>query len=754
MGWVPVSLRRVLIVGAHEDDARRVRDSLAEVAALPPQDVDHTGSAEEALRRLATGAYDLCIVDTNAGGNDGASLLREARARGINTPAVLMTGSAPLSSDVRYATVLSEAERRRYRAEDALLRSEERYRTLFDAVPVGLYRTASDRRIATANPAMAQMLGFDSVEALIGSDAVELYVEPDVRREWVRRLESEGLVQGFEAQLRRHDGSVLWSLESARATLDDAGHILHIEGTVQDITERKAAELRLRGSEAQYRLLFDANPHPMWVIDPESTRFLAANDAAVSSYGFSRQEFLTMAATDIRPPEDVPQMRARIRAAAAAEGVVSVGESRHRRRDGTLFDVHVTSSSLTFGGRKAILAMAIDITARKQAAAALEKLEGQLRQSQKMEAIGQLAGGVAHDFNNLLGVIIGYSELLLRDIAAGSPAARRMNEIRNAADRAASLTKQLLAFSRRQVLQPRVLDLNAVVSEAQTMLARVISENVELVTVLPPGLGRVRADPGQIHQVILNFAVNARDAMPRGGRLTLETRNFEIDSSNVDRHVGLAPGRYVVLLVSDTGHGMPPEVLEHMFEPFYTTKEQGQGTGLGLATVYGVVTQSGGHVEVESAVGLGTTFKVYLPRADGTPDEAPAVTTEALPPVSTTVLLIEDAEPLRDMVQEILEADGYRVIAAENADRALEAASSHTGKIALVITDVVMPGMSGPEVAERLQVLRPGTRVLFMSGYTDEAIGQHGVIDSATHFIQKPFSAEALLRMVREVLAG
>ena len=754
MGWVPVSLRRVLIVGAHEDDARRVRDSLAEVAALPPQDVDHTGSAEEALRRLATGAYDLCIVDTNAGGNDGASLLREARARGINTPAVLMTGSAPLSSDVRYATVLSEAERRRYRAEDALLRSEERYRTLFDAVPVGLYRTASDRRIATANPAMAQMLGFDSVEALIGSDAVELYVEPDVRREWVRRLESEGLVQGFEAQLRRHDGSVLWSLESARATLDDAGHILHIEGTVQDITERKAAELRLRGSEAQYRLLFDANPHPMWVIDPESTRFLAANDAAVSSYGFSRQEFLTMAATDIRPPEDVPQMRARIRAAAAAEGVVSVGESRHRRRDGTLFDVHVTSSSLTFGGRKAILAMAIDITARKQAAAALEKLEGQLRQSQKMEAIGQLAGGVAHDFNNLLGVIIGYSELLLRDIAAGSPAARRMNEIRNAADRAASLTKQLLAFSRRQVLQPRVLDLNAVVSEAQTMLARVISENVELVTVLPPGLGRVRADPGQIHQVILNFAVNARDAMPRGGRLTLETRNVEIDSSNVDRHVGLAPGRYVVLLVSDTGHGMPPEVLEHMFEPFYTTKEQGQGTGLGLATVYGVVTQSGGHVEVESAVGLGTTFKVYLPRADGTPDEAPAVTTEALPPVSTTVLLIEDAEPLRDMVQEILEADGYRVIAAENAERALEAASSHTGKIALVITDVVMPGMSGPEVAERLQVLRPGTRVLFMSGYTDEAIGQHGVIDSATHFIQKPFSAEALLRMVREVLAG
>ena len=745
-----MNLRRVLIVGEHDDGDRRVRDYLAEVAALPPEDVDRTQSGEDALRRLTTGAYDLCIVDDRVGSDDGASLLRQARARGIDTPVVLMTGGAPLSSGVRYATVLSEAERRRYRAEDALLRSEERYRTLFDAVPVGLYRTAADRRIANANPAMAQMLGFASVEALIGSDAVELYVEPAVRREWARRLETEGLVQGFEAELRRQDGSVLWSLESARATLDDAGGILHIEGTVQDITERKQAELRLRDSEAQYRLLFDANPHPMWVVDVETIRFLAANGAAVSSYGFSREEFLAMPATDIRPPEDVSQMHARIRAAAAAEGVVSVGEARHRKKDGTIFDVHVTSSPLIFGGRPAVLAMAIDITERKRAAAALEKLEGQLRQSQKMEAIGQLAGGVAHDFNNLLGVIIGYSELLLRDLAAGSPGARRMTEIRNAADRAAGLTRQLLAFSRRQVLQPRVLDLNAVVSEAREMLARVISENVAIITVLAPGLGRVRADPGQIHQVILNFAVNARDAMPAGGTLTLETRNVDLDRAAAGRHAGLAPGRYVALLVGDTGHGMPPEILEHLFEPFFTTKEQGHGTGLGLATVYGVVTQSGGHVEVESAVGRGTTFKVYLPLAEAEQDEAPAAPTAGSP--SETILLIEDAEALRDMVQEILEAEGYRVIAAEDAERALEVAASHPGRIALVITDVVMPGMSGPAAAERLLVLRPDIRVLLMSGYTDEAIGQQGVIGRETHFIQKPFSADALLRKVRVVL--
>jgi two-component system cell cycle sensor histidine kinase/response regulator CckA len=741
-----LSLRRVLIVG-DEDGARRVRQSLAEVAALPPGDVDHTRSPEDALRRLATGAYDLCIVDDRVAGADAAALLREARARGIEVPAVQL-GASP---DARFSTVLNEAERRRHRAEDALLRSEERYRTLFDAVPVGLYRTASDRRFANANPAMAQMLGFASVETLIGSDAVELYVDPDVRTEFTRRLEREGMVQGFEAQLRRQDGSVLWSLDSARATLDDAGRILHIEGTVQDITDRKQAELRLRESEAEYRLLFDANPHPMFVIDVETVQFLAANSAAVGAYGFSREEFLALTAADIRPPEDVPQMHARMRAATGARGIVSVGEVRHRRKDGTIFDVQITSSSLTFGGRAAVLALAIDITERKRAAATLEKLEGQLRQSQKMEAIGQLAGGVAHDFNNLLGVIIGYSELILRDLAADSPSARRMAEVRTAADRAATLTRQLLAFSRRQVLQPRILDLNAVVAEAEAMLARVISENVEVVTVLAPNLGRVRADPGQLHQVILNFAVNARDAMPDGGRLTLETRNVDLASAAADRHPTLAPGRYVALVVSDTGAGMAPEVLEHMFEPFFTTKEQGHGTGLGLATVYGVVTQSGGHVEVESAVGRGTTFKVYLPVAEAEQDQvAPPA---AGPRASETVLLIEDAEPLREMVQEILEADGFRVLAAEDGERALEAAASHQGAIALVITDVVMPGISGPAAAERLKLLRPEIRVLFMSGYTDEAIGRHGELDRDTHFIQKPFSAEALLRKVREALA-
>jgi CheY-like chemotaxis protein len=326
-----------------------------------------------------------------------------------------------------------------------------------------------------------------------------------------------------------------------------------------------------------------------------------------------------------------------------------------------------------------------------------------------------------------------------------------MNEIRSAADRAAALTKQLLAFSRRQVLQPRLLDLNAVVAESQSILSRVISENVEIVTVLAPDLRRVRADPGQIQQVILNFALNSRDAMPEGGRLTLETRNVEIEGGDADRHPGPGPGHFVALLVSDTGHGMSPEVLAHVFEPFFTTRAQGQGTGLGLATAYGVVTQSGGHVEVESAVGQGTTFKVLLPVADTASDDGPAPPPPS-PKASETILLVEDAAPLREMVQEILETEGYHVLAAENAQRALAVADAHEGKIALMITDVVMPGLSGPAVAERVKVRRPETCVLFMSGYTDAAIGQQGVLDRATHFIQKPFSADALLRKVREVL--
>jgi nitrogen-specific signal transduction histidine kinase len=386
-----------------------------------------------------------------------------------------------------------------------------------------------------------------------------------------------------------------------------------------------------------------------------------------------------------------------------------------------------------------------DISERRQ-------LEEQLRQSQKMEAVGRLAGGVAHDFNNLLTAISGYSELMLRRLRQGDPLRHNAEEINKAGNRAASLTSQLLAFSRKQVLQPKVLDLNIVVADMDKMLRRLIGEHIELVTILEPQLWSIRADPGQLQQVILNLAVNARDAMPEVGRLTIETSNIELDDENARWHVGVRPGRYVMLAVNDTGFGMDSQTRERVFEPFFTTKEVGKGTGLGLATVYGIVKQSGGYVWVYSEPGRGTTFKVYLPRVDA-PAEAVARPRETGTLVGTeTILLAEDDETLRPLAKGLLEKLGYRVLDAENAERALALAAAHGGPIHLLVADVVMPGASGRELARRLAQTRPDTKVLYISGYTDDAIVHHGMLEPGLHFLQKPFTPAALARKVRDVL--
>ena len=384
---------------------------------------------------------------------------------------------------------------------------------------------------------------------------------------------------------------------------------------------------------------------------------------------------------------------------------------------------------------------------------ALQSAEERLRQSQKLEAIGKLAGGVAHDFNNLLTAIMGYSELLLSHLQPEDQARKNAEQIRHAAVRAAALTHQLLAFGRRQVLAAKVLDLNAVAMNLEPMLRRLIGEDLELVIVPCPGLGQVRADPGQIEQVIMNLAINARDAMPRGGKLTIETANVELDAGYVRQQVSVRPGPYVLLAVSDTGCGMNAETQAHIFEPFFTTKEQGKGTGLGLATVYGIVKQSDGYVWVYSEPGHGTTFKIYLPRIDGVsttaePDEARSA------PVSgrETILLVEDEEAVRDLVRGVLEGCGYSVLLAQNGEEALRLSGGHEGPIHLMVTDVVMPRMSGRELAERLASPRPTMKVLYISGYTDDAVVRHGVLSRGVAFLQKPFMPDALLRKVREML--
>ncbi len=397
-------------------------------------------------------------------------------------------------------------------------------------------------------------------------------------------------------------------------------------------------------------------------------------------------------------------------------------------------------------GRKlgAVVAMH-DITERKQ-------LEQQLFQAQKMEAVGRLAGGVAHDFNNLLGVILGYAEMLLAGLGPEDPLRAKLRAIKDAAGMAASLTRQLLAFSRKQIVEPRVLHLNVLLGEMNKMLRRLIGEDIALETSLAPGLGRIKADPGQVEQIVMNLAVNARDAMPQGGRLTIETADVDLGEGHAQTHAVAAPGPYVQLAVSDTGVGMTPDVRARIFEPFFTTKEEGKGTGLGLATVYGIVKQSGGHIQVTSEPGRGTTFRIRFPRVEQPAENARSPEPDTSPLGTETVLVVEDEDTVRDLLEESLREYGYRVITAANAAEAEEAGRRHEGPIHLLMTDLVLPGASGRVAAERLSQLRPELKVLYMSGYTDDAILRHGVIERGMAFLQKPFALTALARKVREVL--
>jgi two-component system cell cycle sensor histidine kinase/response regulator CckA len=431
-------------------------------------------------------------------------------------------------------------------------------------------------------------------------------------------------------------------------------------------------------------------------------------------------------------------------------GQVWDGELTNMRKDGQLYLEAQTITPVrdTRGEISHFVSVKRDVSQRR-------RFEEQLRQSQKMEAVGRLAGGVAHDFNNILGVIMGYAEILKRRIPTADPLQGKVAEILKAADSAAGLTRQLLAFSRKQVLQPRVLDLNLVVADMDKMLRRLIGEDIELKTSLREPLGSVQADPGQIEQVLMNLVVNARDAMPGAGSLLIETAAVELDASSLTLHPGARPGPHILLAVSDTGEGMDKETVSRVFEPFFTTKALGKGTGLGLSTVYGIVEQSGGHIEVYSEKGLGTTFKVYLPRIEGTATRA-RLEAAPRPPlaVSETILLVEDEPSLRAMIRETLGDGGYSVLEAGTPRQALDVAAAHQGPIDAVLTDVIMPGMSGRELAERLSPLRPKAPVIYMSGYTDDAIGHHGLLDAGTLFLQKPFTANALLWKVNEALGA
>ena len=509
----------------------------------------------------------------------------------------------------------------------------------------------------------------------------------------------------------------------------------------------------LTQSEERYRDCFENAKDAIYIHDLNG-RYLMVNKAGEELIGYSRDEIMRMRICDVVSRGDLDRIHARLKK-KIADHSPTIYEVEAIRKDGSRVPIEVSSRLLYENGVPvAVQGSARDITERKRAEAELRTSQLQLQQSQKLEAIGQLAGGVAHDFNNMLTAIIGYTDLSLRRVGLENPIRRNLEETKKAAERAASLVRQLLAFSRKQILEPKVLDLNDVVKDLHKMLKRLIGENITLDTRLDEDLGSVKADPCQVEQIIMNLVVNARDAMPRGGRVTIETTNTTLDDNADLKHVSVKPGEYVMLTVSDTGSGMDQATLGRIFEPFFTTKDLGKGTGLGLSTVYGIVKQSGGNIWVYSEPGMGTVFKVYLPRIDNS--DAPTIDKlgyEATAPRGTeTILLVEDEDVVRGLTRKILMQAGYNVLDAAGGEEAIRLCRTHAGAIDLLLTDVVMPGISGKEIADRLLELRPETRILFMSGYTDEAIVQHGVLDEGVEFIQKPFTWVGLARKVRDVL--
>jgi len=473
---------------------------------------------------------------------------------------------------------------------------------------------------------------------------------------------------------------------------------------------------------------------------------IEANDSAVTTYGYPREELYRLNVRQLRSPGSLAQFAEQFEQARNAAGTMF--ETVHVRKDGSSFAAEVGARRILLGDRAFILSVIRDISERTH-------LEDQLRQALKMEAVGRLAGGVAHDFNNMLTVIVGHSQVALANLPLEDPLRRHLGEIHNAAGRATDLTRQLLAFSRRQILQIEVVDLNAIISDMQLMLRRLIGEDLDLVVLLEPELGRVKADRSQFEQVMLNLAINSRDAMPKGGKVVIATGNVMRGETYAAQHLEVKPGPYVMLAVSDTGQGMKEETKARIFEPFFTTKEQGKGTGLGLSTVHGIVKQSGGHIWVYSEVGHGTTFKVYVPRTyaplKSASDQAAASDSKD---GGGTVLVVEDEQMVLGLIRSVLQLGGYLVLEASHGAEAMAIAERYQGAIDVLLTDVVMPGMSGRELAQRFRVLRPETRVIFISGYTDELVMQQDPPDARVTFLQKPFSPDALSQRVGEVLRG
>jgi two-component system cell cycle sensor histidine kinase/response regulator CckA len=679
-------------------------------------------------------------------GEDGTLIYEITGFKG--TRRWLQTHATPLrdkKGEIWAALAITRDITQQKKAEDELRASEARFRALFEHSSDAVALFDKNWKVIFCSASIERILGVRP-EEVMGHDAVE-WVHPDdrlqVQKTYQYVLDHPGETVTAHVRLREKNGS--WRFIERKIT-----NLLHdpdigaIVNNVRDITEKLRADEALRGSEERFAKAFQSSPLPVIITTHPEGRFVDVNEAAIELSGYTREQAIGHTVEELNlwvSPEDEQVFGQMLK----ESGQVKALQTTFRTRKGEIRQVELSADLIELDGSSCVLTIGRDITESL-------KLEAQFRQAQKMDAIGRLAGGVAHDFNNMLAVIVGYIQLLQDRVDPADAGQKHIEQIRKACERAAGLTRQLLAFSRKQIVQPRILNLNAVVNNVSKMLLRMIGEDITLSMVPGIPLGSVKADLGQIEQILMNLVINARDAMPHGGRIVIETRNAELNEDHAQYRPAVVTGSYVMLSLSDTGTGMDESTLSRIFEPFFTTKGAGKGTGLGLSMVYGIVKQSNGYIWVTSEPGKGATFKLYFPRVDEAAE--PLITQRVEPPIARgteTILVAEDDPSLRELVVDLLEESGYNVLEALDVESAITIARKKK-TIHLLLTDVIMPTMSGGDLAASLKMLRPKLKVLFMSGYSGDLVANHGVLEAETNLLEKPFTKHALLSKVRAVL--
>lgn len=772
------------------DDDEGMRQTLELIFERQNYRVSTAETGQAALELAQVRFFNVALLDIRLPDMTGTSLLAQLKKIHPDLEVLLVTGYATLESAMQAITAgaayyfikpldmdevlarikeildkqqlilenkqLYEAALRelaeRKRAEEALLRSEAKYRTLFEAAGEAIILSKVDGvefKVADCNASAITMFG-GPYEQLVGTDIMDVSppVQPDGRPSKEvgdEKIQAalQGQPQSFEWRHCRFDG-VEFDAEVLLNRVDLGEEEYYLQAIIRDVTERKRAEQERR----RLSVVIEQAPESVIITDIDAA-ILYINPAFEQETGYTRTEVIGQNPRILQSGQHDPVFYEDLWTTLIA-GKVWHGRIVNKKKDGTLYTIEATIGPVhnELGQIVNYVSMRRDVTRELQ-------LEEQYMRSQRMEAVGQLTGGIAHDFNNLLTAINGFAELIQYRLLPDDPLQELINNILHSGRRAADLVKQLLAFSRKQIIEPKVLNLNLVVVDMGAMLQRVIGENIQLKMMLSPDLWSVKVDPAQIEQIIANLAVNARDAMPDGGQLTIETGNVVLDSDYVATHLGAQPGEHILLAMSDTGIGISEEVQAHIFEPFFTTKEVGKGTGLGLATVYGIVKQNNGNIWVYSEEGHGSTFKIYLPRSPEPMQPLPRPELEIdLPTGDETILLVEDDAGVRELARRVLEKQGYTLLEAQNGEEALQVVSEHRGSLHLLLTDIIMPGMTGKTLAEQLTQQQADLKVIYMSGYPHNIIANHGALDPDVIFLSKPFTSVTLTRQVREVLDG